>query len=299
VSDALRGVSLRVNGGEVAAVVGPNGAGKSTLLALVLGFLRPSAGTVAVGGASPSAWVRRNGAAYMPERFAPPPQWRVDRMLRAFARLEGGAVTDAAIRASEVIERFGLVGHATREVGTLSRGLLQRLGLAQAALARRALVVLDEPTEGLDLHGRALFRETVASLRAAGSTVVLASQDLAELERVADRAFVLDAGRVREAIELHEPAADRTWVITLASPVAAVLEAFPGAERLESPGDSPSGTRYAVAAPNAADFSARLATLLAAGAIVSGITQPGASLEERLRHVLDGMTGPGSSPANE
>ena len=314
---ALAGLTLNVTAGSITAVVGPNGAGKSTLLGLVLGFLRQTTGSVLIAGAGPRAWVRHNGAGYLPERFAPPPEWRVDRTLRAFARLDGLGKTAARRVAGEAVERFGLSLHAGRNVGTLSRGLLQRLGLAQATLVPRDLVVLDEPTESLDPPGRALFRDTVANLREAGSTVLIASHDLAELERVADRAFVLDSGRLRESIELRTPTDRRAWVIALASPLHTVIEIFPDAVILDSPlpanqaampsistasGDDTShGVRYAVTVRDAPDLTARLATLISAGAIINGVSPASPSLEDRLRQALEreetGKRGNATQPA--
>jgi ABC-type multidrug transport system ATPase subunit len=300
---ALANVTLSVPAGSVTAIVGPNGAGKSTMLGLVLGFLRQTAGSVTIAGSAPRAWVRRNGAGYLPERFAPPPEWRVDRTVRAFARLDGAARADARSTAREAIDRFGLGPHASKEVGSLSRGLLQRLGLAQATIAARGLVILDEPTEGLDPPGRALFRETLTELRAAGSTVLVASHDLAELERVADRAFVLDDGRLRESIELRLPADRRAWILSLASPLHAVIEIFPDAVVLDSPlreaqpvlpslefetdGDTSPGVRYAVTIEGARDLTARLARLIGAGALITGVAPASPSLEDRLRQALE------------
>jgi ABC-2 type transport system ATP-binding protein len=313
---AIANVTLSVAAGSVTAIVGPNGAGKSTLLGLVLGFLRQTAGSLAIAGTEPRTWVRHHGAGYLPERFAPPREWRVDRMLRAFARLDGSSASNARINAHVAIDRYGLARHAGKEIGSLSRGLLQRLGLAQATLAARALVVLDEPTESLDPTGRALFRETVADLRAAGSTVIVASHDLAELERVADRAFVLDDGRLRESIELRVPADRKAWVISLASPLHAVIEIFPDAVALDSPlhanqpalpsldiepdGDATPGIRYAVTIQNARDLTARLARLISAGAIITGVAPASPSLEDRLRQALepeDVVPGPTAPPA--
>jgi ABC-2 type transport system ATP-binding protein len=149
---ALQDISLSLGPG-VWGVVGPNGAGKSTLLALILGFLRPSTGRVAVAGSSPRRYLRRHGAAYLPERFRVPPEWPVAATLRALARLDPAPGRDPDARADRALDRLGLRDHADKRVGALSRGLNQRLGLAQALLPERDLVVLDEPTEGLDPSG--------------------------------------------------------------------------------------------------------------------------------------------------
>ena len=122
---ALADLSVRIPEGEAWAVVGANGAGKSTLFALLLGFLHPSEGTISIAGEEPRTYVRRHGAAYLPERFRLPPEWSVRAALSALARLEGLKGRDADARANAAIERFQLEPHAAKPLGTLSRGLLQ------------------------------------------------------------------------------------------------------------------------------------------------------------------------------
>jgi len=301
---ALADVTLTVPAGGVTAVVGPNGAGKSTLLGLALGFLRQTSGSVTIGGSRPRSWVRRHGASYLPERFAPPPEWRIDRTLRAFARLEGLGRPDADSVADACLARFGLSDHAGKNVAELSRGLLQRMGLAQALLARREIVVFDEPTEGLDPPGRALFREAVKELRDHACTVLIASHDLAELERVADRAFVFDAGKLRDSIELRATVTERSaWVISLAASLPSMIDVFPDAVVLGAPTsddgpaeesiqltgaatDSPTRVRYAVTVRDARDLTSRLATIITSGAVIHGVSPASPSLEDRLRQAL-------------
>src|SRR5690606_25689198 len=227
---ALREISLRIARGEVCAVVGPNGAGKTTLFGLVLGFLEPSAGSVRIDGVPPRRYTRRHGAAYLPERFRLPADWTVAAALRALARLEGLDRREAARRADALLERFALVDHADRRIGALSRGLLQRLGLAQTLIAERELVVLDEPTDGLDPLWRVRFRDLVEELRREGRTILIASHDLAEVERLAERAVLLDNGAIREIIPTRRPEGEATlYRIELASPSDAVALAFPNA----------------------------------------------------------------------
>jgi ABC-2 type transport system ATP-binding protein len=277
---ALREVTLSLGPG-VWAVVGPNGAGKSTLLGLVLGFLRPSSGTVAVGGSSPRRYLRRHGAAYLPEVFRLPPEWPVREALRTLARLDGVGAGEAAGRADGAIERLGLGPHADKVVGALSRGLNQRLGLAQALLVERELVVLDEPTEGLDPLWRVRFRDLVAELRAAGRTVLLASHDLAEVERVADRAILLEDGRVREVLDVQGPEGPATrYRLDIEAPAEVLAIAFPDAD--------PTARPVTVTVADAAELSHRLAALLEAGGLVRAVvpeTDPG--LEERVRRTLE------------
>jgi ABC-2 type transport system ATP-binding protein len=275
---ALQDISLSLGPG-VWGIVGPNGAGKSTLLALILGFLRPSAGRITVAGSSPRHYLRRHGAAYLPERFRVPPEWPVAATLRALARLDPTPDTDPDARADRALDRLGLRDHADKRVGALSRGLNQRLGLAQALLPERDLVVLDEPTEGLDPLWRIRFRDLVGELRGEGRTVLLASHELAEVERVADRAILLDGGRVREVMDLQGPAGpDTRYRIELAAPTDALPIAFPGSD--------PAARSISVTVADAAELSHRLAALLDAGGVVRAVI-PEAGLEERVRRTLE------------
>jgi ABC-type multidrug transport system ATPase subunit len=276
---ALNGVSLTIPRGTVHAVVGPNGAGKSTLLALLLGFLRPTSGEVLIEDDEPKAYLRRKGAGYLPERFGLPPRWPVRSALRALARLDGAA-RHADRRADDALARFGLEPHATKQLSTLSRGLLQRVGLAQAFLSDRALLVLDEPTEGLDPLWRIRFRTAVAAARERGTTIVLASHDLGEIERLADSATLLEDGKVREVLDTRPPRDPREYTIRLDAPADVFPEIFPGAVSAEDP------HAYRVTVESAADLSTRLAALLAAGAIVTAVEPRAEPFEDRVRRAL-------------
>lgn len=282
--EALRDVTLTVEPGSVTAVVGPNAAGKTTLFALVLGFLRPSAGRVTVGGLEPRRWARRHGAAWLPERFELPAGWRVAESLRALARLEGLDPAAAAQAADAMLARFNLGPHAGKPVAALSRGTLQRLGLAQTLLARRELVVLDEPTQGLDPLWRVRLREIVAELRADGRTVLLASHELDEVERLADRAVVLRGGTIDDVVDLRtaqDPAAPTDYIVELERDVpSATAAAFPGAQRQPAHG---AGTVLRVRVADTADLSARLGVLIDAGARIVGVRPADTGLEARVR----------------
>jgi ABC-2 type transport system ATP-binding protein len=273
---AVDSITLAIPEGAVWALVGPNGAGKSTLLSLVLGFIRPSAGRVTIAGESPRDYLRDHGAAYLPERFGLPARWRAADALNLLARLDGGHVSiDAAVA------RFGLEPHLDTKVGALSRGLLQRLGLAQALLSPRRLVVLDEPTEGLDPVWRIRLRDVVAELRAAGSTVIVASHDLGEVERVADRAVLLRDGAVREVLDTRDDARTAAWLITLAAPFEAATDAFPNLQRIDE-------LQFTAQLSGPQELSERVGALIALGGTIEGVEPQRRPLEDRVRDALDG-----------
>jgi ABC-2 type transport system ATP-binding protein len=273
---ALRAVTLSIEAGTSWGVVGPNGAGKSTLLALLLGFLKTTSGTIHIGGLEPRDYTRKRGAAYLPERFRLPPGWTVRDALQALAALD--RVPDPRARATEAIVRLGLEEHAEKTIGTLSRGLLQRVGLAQALLAQRELVVLDEPTEGLDPIWRLRFRELVAKLRHERRTILMASHDLTEVEKLVDHVLLLDAGAIRDTFPIT-PArgGPRRYRIALQAPLPQLREAFAhvdGDEQL-----------FTVTVRDTHELTARLSALLALGAVVEAV-QPADSLEDRVRDAL-------------
>jgi ABC-2 type transport system ATP-binding protein len=199
---ALAGVSLEVAPGTALGVIGLNGAGKSTLLRLLLGYVRPTAGEASIRDLPPREYAERHGIAYVPERVAIPGQWTVRGALMAYAML--GDLEDAPDRVDAALRRLGMEELADRKVGRLSKGNLQRLAIAQALLGDRELMVLDEPTDGLDPVWIAELRRIVADWRAADPTrtLIVASHNLPEVERIADRVVVLHEGRVREALEL-------------------------------------------------------------------------------------------------
>ena len=275
-AEALRDVSLTFTRGTVSAVVGPNGAGKSTLLSLLLGFIRPSGGSIEIDGELPRDYLREHGAGYLPERFSLPGEWRARDAIRMFARLDGADASGA----DDALALLGLEPHLGSRVRELSRGLLQRLGLAQALLAGRDLVVLDEPTEGLDPVWRLRLRDIVANLSAQGRTVIIASHDLGEVERIADRAVVLDGGAIRDVLDVRARAESASYRLTLGAEFADVDLAFPGAAR--------SGElEHVVTVAGAVELSQRLAALIALGGVVAGVEPIQPDLEQRVRDALD------------
>jgi Cu-processing system ATP-binding protein len=190
----LEDVSLTLAPGETVALIGHNGAGKTTLMKLMLGLSRPSGGRVEVLGRDPASGraASGRGVGYLPENVAFSPALTGRELLRFYGRLKG-----VGRRAREaLLEEVGLAEAADRRVGTWSKGMRQRLGLAQALLGEPRLLLLDEPTTGLDPSLRLAFYDILAQLRAKGVTVVLSSHALTELEDRADRVAILDGGRL-------------------------------------------------------------------------------------------------------
>lgn len=189
---AVRDLDLALHAGEVIALVGHNGAGKTTQIKMMLGLARPTEGTVRLLGADPAGegFGHRAGVGYLPESVSFHLALTGRETLAFYARLKGldPRALDPAFAA------VGLDGAADRTVATYSKGMRQRLGLAQALLGRPRVLILDEPTSGLDPALRREFYAIVAARAAEGATVLLASHALTELEGRADRVVIVDRG---------------------------------------------------------------------------------------------------------
>ena len=219
---ALDAVSLTVAQGETVGLIGPNGAGKTTLLSCLLGFLRPDAGRISVDGKAVDDLSVRARTGYMPERLG------FDRDLTGAAflahhwRLAGGdpARTETETRAA--VARVGLDSSVlTRRLKTYSRGMLQRIGVAQATLGEPDLLFLDEPASGTDPLGVAIVRERILEAKQRGATIVLNSHQLAEVERVCDRVVFIDHGRLVQTETLHGDAVSRRRTLVRVPPARA------------------------------------------------------------------------------
>lgn len=274
---AVTGVSLEVAAGEVVGIAGPNGAGKSTLIAMLGGFLSADEGEVAIDGIAPRRYVERDGIAYLPELMTIPLDWRLEEALRRMAALAGIAPPARPVAVERVIEAVGIGEHRGKKLKALSKGNLQRVGLAQALLTDRRLVIFDEPTHGLDPVWTARFRDIVAGLRQPDRTMLIASHNLDELERLCDRVVILDHGQVQRIVTVRDAAGTgeaRRWRIRALTGADAVASQFEGAVA--------TGTDVECTADVAA-LNRGLAAAIAQGALVVAVSASGSSLEEAFR----------------
>lgn len=231
---ALRDFGVTLSPGEVLGIAGPNGAGKTTLLGLLLGFLQPDAGSISIEGLPPRTWVERHGVAYLSELIGIPRWWTAEGALHRYGLLENLAMPERGTRVNAVIDRLGLGEHRRKRVSQLSKGNLQRLGLAQALLSDSRIVILDEPTHGLDPLWTQRFRDIVAALRRPDRIIIIASHNLDELERLADRVAILDHGslvRIASADDDHEAPGAQRWRLVILEEHAALAAHFPEAAR--------------------------------------------------------------------
>jgi ABC-2 type transport system ATP-binding protein len=190
---ALAGVDLEIAPGELVGLLGPNGAGKSTLVKIVCGLVRPTEGTAEVCGARAGAPAARRSLGYQAELFRFPDWASADEVLELHQRLAGSA--GGAGERAELLDLVGLADARDRRVEAMSKGMQQRLGIAQALLGSRPLQLLDEPTSALDPAGRRTVRALLEELRTRGTAVLLNSHLLSEVELVCDRVVILSRGR--------------------------------------------------------------------------------------------------------
>jgi len=267
--EAVRGVDFEVRRGEVFGLLGPNGAGKTTTLKMLLALIFPSAGEARVFGGRPGDRKVMARLGYLPENPYVYSYLRPLEFLDLCGRLNGMDRAERRKRSMELVERVGL-GHATeRRIGKFSKGMTQRIGLAQALLHDPELLILDEPMSGLDPIGRKQVRELLLEERKRGKTLIFTSHILSDVERICDRVVLLRDGRVTHAgtiDELLRPTEQRVEVV-----LAGVSPELREALEREHPDASGAGDSLSVELADAEAVSAFLTQALAAGAQVQTV----------------------------
>ncbi len=290
---ALDGLDLEVARGELLALLGPNGAGKTTTVEILEGYRRADAGTVRVLGLDP----QRDGAALrarvgiMLQQGGITPQGRPGELVRLHARLFANPADPDGL-----LELLGLKAAANRRYKLLSGGEKQRLALALALVGRPEVLVLDEPTAGMDPAAKATVRSLIADLRAAGRTIVLTTHELADVERLADRVVVIDHGRVIAAgtpaelvagsgpvLRFRVAAAGGGVVVLGTADRQALASALGGG--LEEDG-SAGHFRLAGRAPDPAMIAALAGWCAGRGLLLAELRTSGGTLEERFLELI-------------
>lgn len=280
---ALEDFSLEIATGEVLGLAGPNGAGKSTLISLLLGFLGPSTGTLQIDGLAPRRYVERHGVSYLSELVNIPPTWRVTSALQRYAILAGTPSRAVDERVESMLQTLGLDEHRSKRVRQLSKGNLQRLGLAQALLGEERVIVLDEPTHGLDPVWTQRFRDVVDRLRRPDRVILIASHNLDELARLADRVAIIDRGRLQRVVDVR--ANERTvtdgapYRIVVASGDTRVADVFPGARAVAT-------GEFEIRALSLEDINAGLVRLMQGGALIRAVYPVHSPLEQQFREAV-------------
>jgi ABC-2 type transport system ATP-binding protein len=282
---AVKNLTLRVPHGSIVAFVGPNGAGKTTTIHTLLGLLKPDTGTVRIFGEPPGPSVLRR-VGYQSEVFHTYPFYSTVEALRYYGRLSGLTKDDLARSLPPILERLGLKDVSKRPVGTFSKGMTQRLGLAQALLHEPALLILDEPTSGLDPEGRRLVLDIIREEKQRGRTVFLSSHILSDVERTCDEVVMINKGEVAFADRLSSFAADeQQWEIEVDGWTPAIRDLLAGHQFIVAAEDEGSATLVCAATDRKALLHALTALPVEVGAVNP---RRGATLEDKyLEHVIN------------
>lgn len=286
---ALDDVSLTIDAGAIVGLLGPNGAGKTTLLSLLTGQRSATTGTVELFGGSPQDVRNRQALGSTPQQSALPPTLRVGEVIDFV-----GAHFEDRLPTGAVADEFGLTELLKRQTGSLSGGQQRRLSVALAFVGRPRLVLLDEPTTGLDVDARRTLWDAIRRQHASGATIVITSHYLEEIEALAERVVVVAHGRII-ADDALPAVLTRVGIrqVHLASPELERIAELPGVVRFE-PTDAAAG-RTRTATFFAQDSDTLIVELVRSGIPFSDLTVRGASLEEAFLALTDRPPAPGAA----
>jgi ABC-2 type transport system ATP-binding protein len=288
---AVADLTLQVPRGEVFGFLGPNGAGKSTAVKMLLGLVRASGGIARVLGDAPGSPATLRQIGFLPEHFRFPEWMQASELLDFHGRLCRLDAATRRRRTAAVLDLVGLTEHARRPLSGFSKGMLQRVGLAQALLHEPELVFLDEPTSALDPFGRRLVRQIVRDLKASGTTIFLNSHLLGEVEATCDRVTFIREGRTLQTLALHDQADSLLHVELRAANVSAALlaalEHLTG-QAVPPPPPPPDGLPLTLelAVPDEALLPQIAACTLHHGAQLYALTPRRVSLEQRFLEIV-------------
>jgi ABC-2 type transport system ATP-binding protein len=287
---ALTHVSFEVGAGEVCAFLGPNGAGKTTSINLLMGFLYADWGQINVMGFEPGDVRAKQKIGFVPENFAFYKHLNAEKLLRFHLALAGGDTGRSTALIRDLLFKVQLTGYEKLKIGKYSRGMVQRLGIAQALLSDPQLLVLDEPTSGLDPTGRKEVKDLIHAMKNQGKTIFLSSHILSEVEQICDRVIIIDKGRLLQSGRMEEllGAGDRVEIVANDLPAEmepVVLEAGGTVER------GPHGVRIVIATAHKRELAEKL---WAAGCDVVSIIPLRSSLEDVYMKVVGGTAAPSS-----
>jgi ABC-2 type transport system ATP-binding protein len=273
----LEDLNLRIEEGEIFGLIGHNGAGKTTTFKLLLGLLRPSAGRVTFRD-QPLTADARVAIGFLPEHPYFYDYLTVEETLDFYARLYGLGAAERRRRIDEVIERVQLTSKRGASLRTLSKGTLQRLGIAQAIISHPRLIILDEPMSGLDPAGRHHMRELIHSLQHEGATVIFSSHILPDAEALCDRVGILVRGRLQDVVDNGRSQSSEAYVMAVAGVHATTLEAL---ERIANRPPQANGGNWLFQLPDSTAVRCALDAVRQDDGVVESLTPVHPSLEER------------------
>ena len=283
---ALEKVSLSVEEGEIFGLLGPNGAGKTTFVKLILSIVHPTSGTASVLGYPLGQRALKEQCGYLPENHRYPNFLNALDTLIFFGRLNGLQESILRDKAYSLLEIVGLKDWAKVKIKKFSKGMLQRLGLAQALINEPKLLFLDEPTDGVDPIGRKEIRDLLLNLKAQGTTIFLNSHLLSEVEMMCDRVAILNKGKVVRTGTIAELTTQKlSYIIQLSSPITKEIQ-----ERLQQTILSIEYKDSSLIVPlhNKTELNAIIDILRASGIGIESMTQQKTSLEDYFIQIMKG-----------
>jgi ABC-2 type transport system ATP-binding protein len=281
--DAVRDLTLTVEEGEIFGFVGPNGAGKTTTIKMLMGLIHPTQGEAFIFDAPIPSEAAKARIGYLPEHPAYYEFLTGREALRFFAKLAGVARAVREERCAELLELVGLGGAADRQIRKYSKGMQQRLGIAQALVADPAFVVLDEPMSGLDPVGRKDVRDLIHELKRRGKTVFFSTHILPDVETLCDRVGVIIGGRLRDVGTLADLLSARVKTVEVTFAGSGAEGPFAGATAVAR-----EGSRCTFSFEDAASADAAVRAVVAAGGRVAALTEHRETLEDFFLRRLEG-----------
>jgi ABC-2 type transport system ATP-binding protein len=273
--EALKPLDLSIEQGEIFGLLGPNGAGKTTLIKLMLGIIAPTSGECTILGENIGSLDAKRLIGYLPENHRFPLYLNGQQMLEFYGNLGGLSGKSLQMRIDEVLEFVNMTEWRKLKIQRYSKGMMQRIGLAQSLLNYPKLLLLDEPTDGIDPVGRKEIRDILATVRAEGTTIFVNSHLLSEVELITDRVaimkkgVVVQQGRTREMTETQH-----VFVMTLSTGAVPPV----GLQGMISFDIATNNLELRAETP--ADINAAIDSLRAAGCLIMGITPKKSTLEE-------------------
>ncbi|MCB1173699.1 MAG: ABC transporter ATP-binding protein [Leptospiraceae bacterium] len=278
---ALDQLQIEVRRGEIFGFLGPNGAGKTTFIKLMLGFIKPSDGSLSILGQSPTK-LDRSQIGYLPEKIVIHPFLTGREYLQYQAALNGIPRNQLGVQIDSALKRLEMMEAADRRISTYSKGMVQRIGVANLLLGDRQLLLLDEPNSGLDPIGIALIRKIMSELRDEGRTVFVNSHQLLEVEKACDRVAILNKGRVVAQGSSRELSAARGIRLELAELNAACEQVL----KEHDMNCKINGNAVELSIPDAEKERQLPAKLVAAGGRILHYSQSQESLEEVFQRLV-------------
>lgn len=275
--EAVKDLSFSMDSGEIVGFVGHNGAGKTTVIKMIMGFISPTSGEISIFGQKPGERSIKYKIGFLPERPYFYSELTSMELLKYFGKLSGTRSSLLVSKAENVLKKVGLFDDRNRRLSSYSKGMLQRIGLAQAIIHDPELVIMDEPMSGLDPIGRKEVKEIIRSLKKEGKSVIFSSHILSDIENLSDRALIIERGRKRSfgTIEEIVKSENADYSIEFGCPDSmrdSLFALFKGAKVVSG--------RFLLKCDDLDDFNAKLSLMLQKGCTVYNARTHYPSLEE-------------------